>query len=163
MKNPLAAWALGLFLSLAACQAKSTHEPTKNAGYESAAATVSTGPCDIRPLPKLSDEIYVADSNTIKYLGEIKTDRATFHIYYYNLVTPENNHENNRLIVFDWNCKYLGLYVTDVSPVRIERNKVIYHTQYPGNVVTFTGDKPPDHIWIDGDLPALDRPDHPLR
>ncbi|MEO6041130.1 MAG: hypothetical protein ABIP41_04450 [Croceibacterium sp.] len=142
-----------LFLLLGGCHGG---DGTKARGE---AAVITNGPCDIRPLSKLSPSIFLSTLKTVKYLGDVKTDKARFQIYYYDDVDIQDSHENFRLIVFNADCKYLGLYVTDDNPVRIEGNKVIYHTRYPGNVVTFTGDKPPDHIWIDGDLPEFYSPD----
>ncbi|MBO0750381.1 MAG: hypothetical protein J2O44_08140, partial [Porphyrobacter sp.] len=85
---------------------------------------------------------------------DVKTKSATFRIYSYIFNNPESGHGNHHLVVFDAHCKYLGLYVTSLAdPIRVEGNKVIYEAEYPGNIVTFTGDEPPDHIWIDGELP----------
>ncbi|MEO6041131.1 MAG: hypothetical protein ABIP41_04455 [Croceibacterium sp.] len=154
----LAALLMSALSLLADCQAD--HNPRA----DSKPPAIPSGPCDIQNLPKLSDEIAVANHETMTYLGDAKTKSTKFRLYSYVFNNPESGHGNHRLVVFDANCKFLGLYVTSVAdPLRIEGNKVIYETEYPGNVVTFAGDKPPDHIWIDGEIPDFDPPDRERR
>lgn len=91
-------------------------------------------------------------------LGRIDNGKAAFKFYFYEFINPESRHANHRLLVFSDACRYLGSYAVDAKPVGIEEDRIVFpDTGTPGNVAKFEGASPPDRIWIDGDLPRLER------
>jgi hypothetical protein len=124
-------------------------------------AAQSAALSDAQVLSILREQGYTSstDAGWLTYVGDIRTRRGTFSIYYYNHVNIQNAHGLQKLVIIKDAHAYAGSYLLDVDdPIpRVSGHDVVFAVPPTlGNVIHFDAG-PPAQAWINGANSELER------
>jgi hypothetical protein len=164
-----------LATGLAGCKPASTFEPVAKVlqsrhdleqlaiqmQWARDAMDVSADWCARRHLVAREFSGVIHNGENFRFVGILRSADHEFKIFSYKYNNPINMHGTHRLLVFTKYCEYLGGYLTDDEPLRVEGAAVVFRKdpEFGDNIddrIRFKGGYPPRFAVPNGGYSELD-------
>lgn len=101
---------------------------------------------------------YLKDGSSIRFVGELISERRSYFVYYYFFENEETHRGHHRVLIMKPGCRYAGSYIIDYARFRTSGEDIVFDVPSgEGNIIRFADGLPPKRAWVDGANLALVR------